>query len=48
MIFECTINSKVNGTLNGVYLPISKVHLILAAANLLANNYTTISYYGHL
>ena len=36
----CTINSKINGTTTtkGVYLPISKLHPILAVANLLAHN----------
>ena len=34
----CTIASKINGTSKGVYLPISKLHSILAAANLLAHN----------
>ena len=29
----------------GAYLPISKVHSILAVANLLAHNNMTISYY---
>ena len=29
----------------GVYLPISKLHSILAVANLLAHNNITISYY---
>ena len=32
----CIINSKINGTLKGVYLLISKLHSILAVANLLA------------
>ena len=41
----CTINSKINGTTKSVYLPISKLHLILAVANSLANNNITISYY---
>ena len=39
-----TINSKINGTLKGVYLPISKLRWILAVANLLAHNNITISY----
>ena len=34
----CTINSKINGTPKGVYLPISKLHSILALANLHAHN----------
>ena len=33
-----TINSKINGTPKGVYMPISKLHSILAVANLLAYN----------
>ena len=32
------LNSKINGTPKGVYLPISKLHSILAVANLLAHN----------
>ena len=43
-----TINSKINGTPKGVYLPISKLHFILAVANLLAHNNITISYYGQV
>ena len=48
MNFISTINSKINGTPKGVYLPISKLHSILAVANLLAHNNITIyiSYYG--
>ena len=34
----CTIASKINGTPKGVCLPISKLHSILAVANLLAHN----------
>ena len=34
----CTINSKINGTLMGVYLVISKLHSILVVANLLATS----------
>ena len=34
---ECTINSKINCTHKGVYLPISKLHSILAVPNLLAH-----------
>ena len=37
-IYACNITSKVNGTPKGVYLPISKLHSILAVANLLAHN----------
>ena len=33
-----TIASKINVTPKGVYLPISKLHSILAVANLLAHN----------
>ena len=33
-----TINSRINGTPKGVYMPISKLHSILAVANLLAYN----------
>ena len=36
----CTIKSKINGTPKSVYLPISKLHSILAVANLLANLFT--------
>ena len=35
---RCTINSKINGTLKGVYLSVSKIHSILAVANLLAHS----------
>ena len=43
----CTIASKINGTRRGVYLPISKLHSILAVANLLAhNNISQICYCG--
>ena len=34
----CSINSKINVTPKGVYLPISKLHTILPVANLLAQN----------
>ena len=44
----CTIKSKINGTLKGVYLPISKLHSTLAIAKLLAYNTITISYYGQV
>ena len=40
-----TINSKINRTLKSFYLLISKLHFILAVANLLAHNNITISYY---
>ena len=45
LLIECTINSKINGTLKGVYLPILKLHSILAVANLLAHNNITINNY---
>ena len=35
---RCTIASKINGTPKGVYLRNSKLHSILAVANLLAHN----------
>ena len=38
MTYKCTISSKINGTSKGVYLAISKLHSILAVANLLAHN----------
>ena len=37
LAYSCTINSKINGTAKGVYLPISKLHSILAVSNLLAH-----------
>ena len=40
-----TVNSKINGTPKGVYLPISKQHSILARANLLAYNNLWLCYY---
>ena len=44
-----TIASKINGTPKGVYLPISKLHSILAVANLLAhNNISQICYCGQI
>ena len=36
--FMWTIASKINVTLKGIYLPNSKLHLILAVANLLVHN----------
>ena len=38
--FECTVNSKINGTSStkGVYLLISKLNSILIIPNLLAHN----------
>ena len=44
-LIVCTINSKINGTPKGIYLPISKLHFILAVSNLLAHNNIKISYY---
>ena len=45
----CTVASKINGTPKGVCLPISKLHSILAVANLLANNNKSqICYYGQI
>ena len=35
---RCTIASKINVTLKGVYLPISIIHSILAVVNLLAHD----------
>ena len=41
--------SKINVTPKGVYLPISKLHSILAVANLLAhNNKSQICYCGQI
>ena len=46
---QCTIASKINVTPKGVYLPISKLHSILAVANLLAhNNKIRICYCGQI
>ena len=46
---ECTIASKINGTPKGAYLPISKLHSILAVANLLAHNsISQICYCGQI
>ena len=42
---SCTISSKINGTSKGFYLSMSKLHSILAVANLLAHNNITNSYY---
>ena len=44
----CTINSKINGTPKGLYLPISKLHSILDVANLLAYNNLWLCYYGQV
>ena len=38
VMYACTVNRKINGTPKGVYLSISKLHSILAVANLLAYN----------
>ena len=44
-----TIASKINVTPKGVYLPISKLHSILAVANSLAhNNKSQICYCGQI
>ena len=40
------INSKINGTPKGVYLPISKLLSILAVANLRANNNLRLCYWA--
>ena len=46
---HCTITSKINVTPKGVYSPISKLHSILAVANLLAhNNISQICYCGQI
>ena len=48
-VVQCAITSKINGTPKGVYLPISKLHSILAVANLLAhNNKSQICYCGQI
>ena len=48
-IFLCTTASKINVTPKGVYLPIWKLHSILAVANLLAhNNKSQICYCGQI
>ena len=45
----CTIASKINVTPKGVYILISKLHSILAVANLLAhNNISQICYCGQI
>ena len=46
---EGTIDSKINVTPKGVFLAISKLHSILAVANLLAhNNKSQICYCGQI
>ena len=45
----CTIARKTNVTVKGVYLPISKLHSILAVPNLLAhNNISQFCYCGQI
>ena len=44
----CTIDSKISGTPKGVYLPIFKIHSILAIANLLAHINSWLCYYGQV
>ena len=39
------MNSKINGTPKGVYLPISKLHFILAIMYLIQHNNIIISYH---
>ena len=47
--FTYTITSKINVTSKGVHLPVSKLHSILAVANLLAHNNTSqICYCGQI
>ena len=49
MVRKRTIASKIDITPKGVYLAISKLHLILAVANLLAhNNISQICYCGQI
>ena len=45
-IIRCTINSKINGTPKGVYLPILKLLSIIIKANLFAHNLCL--FYGQL
>ena len=48
-VYEFTITSKINVTPKGDYLPISKLHSILAVAILLAhNNKSRICYCGQI
>ena len=48
-IHKDTIASKINITPKGVYLPISKLHSILAVVNLIAhNNISQICYCGQI
>ena len=49
LAFRGTIASKINVTPKGDYFPISKLHSILAVANLLAhNNISQICYCGQI
>ena len=49
LYIPCAFTSKINVTPKGVYLPISKVHSILAVANLLAhNNKSRFCYCGQI
>ena len=43
-----TITSRINGTPNGVYLHISKLHSIISEANLLLQNNSLLCYYGQV
>ena len=46
-MIQCTVTSKINVIHKGVFLPILKLNLILAVANLLAhNNKSQICYCG--
>ena len=47
-VYSCTINSKINGTPIGVDLTISKLHSILAVANLLVHDNLWLCYYGQV
>ena len=47
-LFPYTIDSKINGTAKGFYVPISKLHSILAIKNLNAHNNITKSYFVHV
>ena len=49
IVFLPTINCKINSSLKGVYLSISKLHSILAVANLRThNNISEICYSGQI
>ena len=39
---------QINGTIEGFYYPISKLHFILVVPTLLAHNNMTVSYYGQV